>query len=134
MDNTGNFDDGSITSILILDTNTEQYAFQAFSDKFLGEIESNTDSILDFTPKNFEMRKKLPKIDLKAKHPLVDYWQSPFVKQIRKELMHLSENLGEAFHKHSMKKDLKIVEDPWDNYILHDSKIFLPILNHQVCN
>ena len=31
---------------------------------------------------------------------------------------------------HQMRKELKMNEDPWDNYLVHDSKYFMPLLCH----
>jgi len=29
-----------------------------------------------------------------------------------------------------MRKDLKLADDPWENFLAYDSKHFLPLLNH----
>lgn len=31
---------------------------------------------------------------------------------------------------HLLRKQLKMDEDPWDNYLIHDSKYFVPLLCH----
>lgn len=30
-----------------------------------------------------------------------------------------------------MRKEFKIVDDPWENFLAHDAKHFLPLINHK---
>lgn len=39
--------------------------------------------------------------------------------------------LNSSFTQHKLRKDLKLQEDPWENYLVHDSQYFLPILFSQ---
>ena len=38
--------------------------------------------------------------------------------------------MDKAYVMHVAKKQMKITEDPWDNYLFYDSKYILPILCH----
>jgi len=38
--------------------------------------------------------------------------------------------VNDAQTQHFLKKQLKIFEDPWENYLVHDAKYFMPLLCH----
>ncbi len=49
-----------------------------------------------------------------------------------KELRELNEKVESAFTQTTERKKLNVQEDPWDNYLMHDSKYFIKLLAHQV--
>ena len=54
----------------------------------------------------------------------------PFVRALCSRYQRLSEDLDKAYVQHAGKEMMKIVEDPWDNYLFYDSKHVLPLICH----
>ncbi len=40
------------------------------------------------------------------------------------------EQINNATNMHLLRKQFKMDEDPWDNYLIHDSKYIMPLLCH----
>jgi hypothetical protein len=57
-------------------------------------------------------------------------WMHPLLNEVRLEVNKLAEVLNAQLTKSKLRKELKMDEDPWENYLAHDAKYFLPILNH----
>jgi hypothetical protein len=72
----------------------------------------------------------MPVIDMKPDKTIIDYWQTPYVRSVKQQLQELIKHLTESHQMHLLRKQLKMDEDPWDNYLVHDSKYFLPLLCH----
>ena len=72
----------------------------------------------------------LPLIDMKPDSTIIDYWQSPLLKTVKKELQTLINELRESHTMHVLRKQMKMDEDPWDNYLIYDAKYFVPLLCH----
>lgn len=49
---------------------------------------------------------------------------------VKKDLQSLIQKIKESNTMHTLRKQLKLDEDPWDNYLIHDSKYFLPLICH----
>ena len=58
-------------------------------------------------------------------------WMHPLVFEISTQFTQLADQLRTSFKQHKLKKQFKIQEDPWENYLVHDAKQFLPVLNNQ---
>jgi len=48
-------------------------------------------------------------------------WLNPFLLPCVEEFQSLCGKISEAHESHVAKSNLKIYEDPWDNYLYHDS-------------
>jgi hypothetical protein len=53
------------------------------------------------------------------------------MRQITTTFQDLAKKIGEAHVQHNERQQLKIQEDPWDNYLYYDSKYLLPLLCHK---
>lgn len=72
----------------------------------------------------------MPVIEMKPDKTIIDYWQTPYVRSAKQRLQQLLSQLTEAHNMHVLRKQLKMDQDPWDNYLIHDSKYFVPLLCH----
>lgn len=134
MENTGDFgpDDGKMTSVIALDTDTVNFNYEKYMTGLLNHLESISDQIVDFEPTLKAMKSSLPKLDLSSFTGLnPDYWQKPLVAYIRKELENFTGLLKNSFQQKNARQELGFHEDPWDNYLYYDSKFIVPLLNHR---
>ena len=60
------------------------------------------------------------------------YFLRPFVRAMSNKFRTLTEQIDKAHVQHHGKEMMKIVEDPWENFLYYDSKYVLPILCHSV--
>lgn len=72
----------------------------------------------------------LPLIDLKPNTSVIDYWQTPYLRKVNQRMQSLIEQINTASRMHTLRKQFKMDEDPWDNYLIHDSKYIMPLLCH----
>lgn len=55
-------------------------------------------------------------------------WLSPLVLKTVQTFQKLTDEIDAAHTIHLGKKEMKIQEDPWDNYLYYDSRYIIPIL------
>ena len=65
MQHTGNFSTGSLTTLLVLDTEKEQLLFAKVAQSLRTNLESLADQIVSFEPEELHFRKHLPKIQMR---------------------------------------------------------------------
>ena len=133
MENTGMFceADTSMTSIFIVDKESSSMMFRKDELSHVQHLESMTDQIVDFSSDRVSLTKgMMPLIDMKPDKTIIDYWQSPLLKKVKKELQSLIGELTESHTMHVLRKQMKMGEDPWDNYLIYDAKYFVPLLCH----
>jgi hypothetical protein len=86
---------------------------------------------VDFSSDRISLTKgMLPVIEMKQDKTIIDYWQTPFLRQVKNEVQDLTSRLKESHTMHVLRKQMKMDEDPWDNYLIYDSKYFVPLLCH----
>lgn len=75
----------------------------------------------------------LPVISVKPgqQYPNERGWMSPFVSEMSSRYKKLVTEIDEAYVMHTGKEELKLTEDPWENYLFFDSKYLLPIICNQ---
>lgn len=133
MENTGCFETGSLTSIFIYDTQQMNFNYQLYQKYSLAHIESIADQVIEFEPEFVEMKRSLPKLDFKGFSGVNQkYWMHPLINYIREEMQNFAQSVKSSLKQNKLRKELKIKEDPWENFLVHDAKAFLPILNHSV--
>lgn len=133
MENTGMFcdKDTSMTSIFIVDKDSTSLMFKKDELNFCQHLESMTDQIVDFSSDRISLNKgMMPLIDMKPDNAIIDYWQSPLLKKVKGELQSLINQLRDSHTMHVLRKQMKMDEDPWDNYLIYDAKYFVPLLCH----
>ena len=59
-------------------------------------------------------------------------WLKPLAIQQKQALESLCDKLFTSLTMARLKKEFKIQEDPWDNFLAHDAKLIIPLLRHQV--
>jgi hypothetical protein len=59
------------------------------------------------------------------------YWQHPLVNKFREEMSVFTANLKQSLVQLKLRKEFQITDDPWENFLAHDAKHFLPLLNHK---
>lgn len=134
MENSGDFgpDQGTITSVLAIDTDTVNFTYDQAQMKLLIHLESIVDQIVNFSPELKPMKTYVPKLDLyEFCSANIDYWQKPLVASVRKDVEEFTKTLRSAFRQNHSKRELGIQEDPWENYLYHDAKFIIPLLNHK---
>lgn len=134
MENSGDFGpgEGKMTSVLLVDTDTINFTHEKYINNLRLHLESISDQIIDFEPNLKIMKSYLPKLDLHTFTGInTDFWQKPLVASVRKDLEKLAKSLKDAYKAHHTKRELKIHEDPWENYLYHDSQFIIPLINHK---
>ena len=132
---TGTFKNGKqLTSILIADVNGNTLTFQRDEDQFMAHIESVADHSITFenTTSLFKHKQQVPVLSVKPGqvYPNQGQWVSPFLLPSIQNFQVLCDNLDKAFVQHNGKAQMKIQEDPWDNYLYYDSRYLLPLICH----
>ena len=134
MENTGDFGEGNgnLTSIFVFDTNALHYNFEPFQHRLMVHLESIIDQVINFNPDFKMMKLQLPKLDIKSFSGFsAEFWQKPLIRIIRKEFEEMVIAIKNAYSQNHNKRELGIQEDPWENYLYHDSKFMLPLINHK---
>ncbi len=72
----------------------------------------------------------MPVVEMKPDKTIIEYWQTPYVRAVKHKLQALIGQLTEANNMHVLRKQLKMDQDPWDNYLIFDAKYFVPHLCH----
>jgi hypothetical protein len=72
----------------------------------------------------------MPIIEMKPDKTIIDYWQTPLLRTVKYQLQDLINRLRESHTMHVLRKQMKMDEDPWDNYLIFDAKYFVPLLCH----
>lgn len=121
MENTGCFN-ANFTSIFILDTNILNFNFEVYQRYFQSHLHSISDQIINFEPELLDLKKTLPKLDLEPftgfnQH----YWLHPYVNKLRLEMEQFAQILKQSLYRRQMVKELKIEQDPWENFLAYDS-------------
>ena len=72
----------------------------------------------------------LPLIEMKPDKTIIDYWQTPLLRKVKYQLQDLINRLKDSHTMQVLRKQMKMDEDPWDNYLIYDAKYFVPLLCH----
>lgn len=134
MENCGDFGPGKgkMTSVVVADTDTLNIEYERSMNNLRIHLESIADQVIEFEPSFKSMKSSLPKLDLLTFTGFnQDYWQKPLIASIRKDLEHFSHLLKDAYRSNQNKRDYGIQEDPWENYLYHDSQFIIPLINHK---
>lgn len=133
MENSGDFgpSQGVMTSIVVMDTDTFNYEYEKNMVNLKTHLESIADQVIEFEPTFRTMRNSLPKLDLLSFTGINQgYWQKPLIAHVQKELEELTKLLKESYKTNQTRKEYGIQEDPWENYLFHDSQFIIPLINH----
>jgi hypothetical protein len=134
MENTGVFKskNTTFTSVFIIDSDSSSLMFKKDELVLQQHLESISDQILEFNNEgNMLVKGYLPMVDLRpSKNILAHHWQSPYLRLVNREIQELISELNRAQSMHQLRKQLKMDEDPWENYLIHDSRYIMPILCH----
>jgi hypothetical protein len=78
---TGNFDDHTLTTIALLDTDSSSMMFKLDELSLESNIDSLADQIINFNSEQSMITKPfLPQLSLKVNRSPLDLWQSPFLR------------------------------------------------------
>lgn len=131
---TGTFRERQLTSILICDTDSSNVHFKKDEDSLMTHIESVCDHQIKFENETTLSRHKqsLPVLPVSPGQQYLNakQWTRPFLAPSVGRVQALCRRIDEAFTVHRGKQQMKIQEDPWENYLYHDSKFVLPLLCH----
>ena len=132
---TGIFKDGrEVTSIVIADVEGNTLQLQKDEDNLIAHLDSLADQIVTFEDEQLRRRlqRSRPRLSLTPGQVYLNQkvWMSPFTNLFARRYQKLVSQLDKAYVQHQGKEDMKIVEDPWDNYLYFDSQHILPILAH----
>ena len=129
---TGVYDDYQLTSIALLDVDSSSFMFKIDELSLLTNIDSLADQALNFNSEECKLTKKfVPQLGLSTSKHTIDYWQNEFLKKfISKDFKKLLVKIDEAQTMHFQRKELKLDEDPWDNYLFHDAERLAPLICH----
>lgn len=131
--NSGDFgpDSGRLTSIWVLDTDIEDYTLESELINLNIHVDSIADHVINFGTTIRAMNAFPPKLDLAGFSGIcADYWQKPIVSSFRKDLEKFANLLNSSYKMSEGRKEYGIYEDPWENFLYHDSKFIIPLLSH----
>lgn len=63
-------------------------------------------------------------------YPNQGLWVNPFLLPTIKAFQTLCGQISESHTMHHGKAQMKIQEDPWENFLYHDSAYILPLICH----
>jgi hypothetical protein len=123
----------SMSSIVILDTNTTSDMFRRDELDLQNHLASISDHVLDFgvEQNNLIMKRRMPQLELRADTNNYNHFQTQIVAHANKLFSFVIDQYSKSSKQYYMKKELKIHQDPWENYLMHDSKHFIPLICHQ---
>ena len=133
MENTGVFlDQGySMTSVVLVDKDSSSMMFKKDEQNVQLSLDSIADQVVDFSAERVSLTKgMMPLIEMKPDKTIIDYWQTPLLRHVKYQLQDLLGRLTESHAMHVLRKQMKMDEDPWDNYLIYDAKYFVPLLCH----
>ena len=127
----------NMSTIVVMDTNANTLQFQKDEDTLRSQLESMADQVIDFTTDESTSAlrgRAAPMPVLAVKSPvkqLCNAWQRPYLRDLTQRFSDLTDQIDRAHVQHNQRKQMSIVEDPWDNYLYYDSKYLLPLICHQ---
>jgi len=133
MESTGQFREGNTFSAIVLfDSDTTSDMFKRDELDLHSHLCSISDEIVSFglTSSNLLLKRRMPQLDLRHKTTPNVFVQSSLFQTVFKSLKHILALYTLQFQEVVAKKELKMHVDPWENYLVHDSKYFLPLLAH----
>ena len=89
MENTGVFDKKNCTfsSIFIIDKDSTSMMFQREERTVVQHLESIADQIVDFSCDSISLTKDfMPVVDMKPDPTMIDYWQTPYIRNTKVQL------------------------------------------------
>jgi hypothetical protein len=95
-------------------------------------LDSLADSTLEFDTTDSKLTKQyVPQLSLKVHQKPIDYWQSFYLREhVSSSFKKLLMRIDSAQRMHFARKELKLDEDPWDNYLFHDGTYLAEIICH----
>lgn len=76
-----------MTSIFITDTESSSMMFRKDELQLVQHIESISDQIVDFSCERISVIKGImPVVEIKPDKTIIDYWQTPLVKEVKLQL------------------------------------------------
>lgn len=120
-----------VTTLLSLDKQSSSAGDAASSLMFKVDelalekhVDSLADQIIEFTSEECKLTKGLrPQMGLQFVHRPMDGWQSPYLKNhVAKPFQSIIRQIDASQKKHYAKKEFKLTEDPWENYLFYDAQ------------
>ena len=132
MENTGIFDNYELTSLVILHSDSTSMMLEQDELSVTKNLYSLSDQILDFNSEDCKLTKGLmPQMGLNFTPRIMDGWQRPYLRStITGPFRELLQKIDASQKAHFAKKEFKLAEDPWENYLFYDAKKIIPLLCH----
>jgi len=132
-DKTGEFPDYSLTSIALLDTDSSSLMFKIDEMGLEKNIDSLADQIITFNSESSPLTKGfMPQLGIQTNKSPINYWQSAYLRDhVSPSLRKLLESIHDSQVSHFARKEFKIAEDPWDNYLFHDARHLIKMICHK---
>jgi hypothetical protein len=74
----------------------------------------------------------MPQLGLNFTPLIMDKWQRPYLRSsVTGPFRDLLQKIDESSKSHFAKKEMKIAEDPWENYLFYDAKRLIPLICHK---
>ena len=118
----------SLSSIVLLDEVLDNETHRLLTLGLGVHMRSISTQIYNFTSLNETIQKTRPLLDF-TKIPNTRYnYQYPIFQRLREELRKVFSELKEISEIEEIRKGLGITSDPWDRYLILDSKYFIKLL------
>ena len=132
MENTGIFDSYEMTTLVSFDTESTSMMLELDSINLQKNLDSISDQIIDFNSDDCKLTKGLmPQMGLTFTPKPFNHWQSLYLKKhVTSSFRSLLQQIDSAQKQHYARKDFKLDEDPWENYLFHDTKLLVTLICH----
>lgn len=129
---TGVFASHNLTCITLLDTGSTQLMFSQDELSLEKNLDSLVDQCITFNTDDCNLTKPfVPQLNLRTATSPIDYWQSHFLRMSTStSFKAVMEQINQAQAAHFARKQFRLAEDPWDNYMFHDSLKLIPLICH----
>lgn len=132
MENTGIFKNYEMTTLVSFDSDSSSMMFKKDEMDLEKNLDSISDQIMIFSSEQSKLTKPfMPQIGLNFTPKFIDFWQAPYLKQyVSTSFRLLLEDINQSQVTHFQRKEYKIQEDPWENYLFHDAKRLIHLICH----
>lgn len=120
--------DSSLSSILVLDKDVNDDTHRLMTESINIHMQSISSQVFNFHTEDEVIKRQIPVLDFTNIGNFFIPCQLPVYAKLRKELVKLFVSLKEERSTEEIRKKYKIDSDPWDKYLILDSKYFLTLL------
>jgi len=121
--------ESSLTSVFLLDENTEDETHSALSFGLGVHLRSLVDRVVNFSSEADLFKEKKPVLEFTKCEWMQVAYLPPILKQLRSEYIQIFKEVQEMKFTEDIRNKLGIFSEPWEKYLLLDSEYYLRLLD-----